>query len=236
MKIILSPSKTQDFSNAIDYKISNPTFEEQADFLARTICKFSKEELGKIMNIKNNLLDETFHSFQSFDDAKSNPAICTYTGLVYKYMNISDYNNSMLDYLDEHLCILSALYGVLKPFDGIKPYRLDMKMTILEESLYKFWKERVITYFEGETILNLASNEFSKMITLPMITVAFREYKDEKYKNLATYSKMARGMLLDYIIKHQIEDIDSLREISFENYHYNASLSDDKTITFTRND
>lgn len=235
MKIILSPSKTQDFTRNMNRKITTPFYDKRAGELADKIRLMSTEQLARAMNIKDQILEDTYEGYQRFGEAKRNPAIYTYTGLVYKYMNISGYNDSMLAYLEEHLRILSALYGVLSPFDGIKPYRLDMKSTIMRESLYSYWKEPIQQYFQEEEILNLASEEFAKMISLPMKTVGFRDYKDEKYKNLATYAKMARGMLLDYMVKHQIKEIDELKSISFEQYHYNEGLSDDNIIMFTRN-
>lgn len=236
MKIILSPSKTQDFTTAGTTPVHEPRFMLKAEKLARKIARIPKKELSAIMNLNGELLEETYRNFKNYSVNTPNPAIYTYTGLVYKYMAISDYSDDMLNYLDSHLCILSALYGVLRPFDGIKPYRLDMKMSVTKQNLYSLWKKDMLEYFENETIIDLASGEFSKMIPLPKTTIGFREFKDGKYKNLATYSKMARGMLLDLMVKAQIDSIDHLKELEFEGYHFNRQLSKDNLILFSRDD
>lgn len=236
MKIILAPSKTQDFSSTRPSIPTDPVFIKKANTLANKLKRMSKSTLGETMSIKDQLLEETYANYKNFSSATSSHAIDTYIGLVYKYMNLSTYNAKMLDYLDQHLRILSALYGVLKPFDGIKPYRLDMKMSMMKTSLYDYWQKDMLSYFEGETIIDLASTEFSKMIPLPKTTIGFRDYKKGSYKNLATYSKMARGMLLDYMITNHIEMIDDLKSVEFEGYHYNQKLSSDSLIIYSRYD
>ncbi len=134
------------------------------------------------MNIDGQLFDETWHNIKNFQDNGYSPVIHTYTGLVYKYLNLKDYDPSMLAFMDQHLVILSAMYGALRPLDGIRPYRLDMKMQIMTKTLYEFWQKDLESYFKGETIIDLASTEFSKMISLPKTTIGFRDFKDGKYK------------------------------------------------------
>lgn len=234
MKIILSPSKTQNFDNTYNGPVTEPVFISEAEYLTKQLKRMSKEMLSKTMKIEGTLLEETSYNIKNFDILTHSPAIHTYTGLVYKYMNLSDYNDSMLSFMNEHLVILSALYGILKPMDGIKPYRLDMKMKIMNLSLYDYWKTSITKQLKGETIIDLASNEFSKMVPLPKVSIGFRQQQGDQYKNIATFSKMARGQLLDSIIKHQINEIEDLKALIFDGYTYNDSLSDEQTLFFTR--
>lgn len=236
MKIILSPSKTQDFNPKYETAVHEPEFYHKATSLNKKLGHLSKVKLGLVMKISGDLLDKAYDDIKAFDHASPSHAISTYTGLVYKNLSY-DYDAPMMAYLNKHLVILSALYGALKPYDGIKPYRLDMKMSIMKQTLYNFWKKDMNHYFKNEDlILDLASTEFSKMIPWPKMTVGFREYKDGAYKNLATYAKMARGKLLDQLIKRQLTDINSIKSLEFDGYHYNEALSDDTTIIFSRND
>lgn len=235
MKIILSPSKTQDFS--IDYHgpVSVPAYQAKAFELNALLQTASKEALGKLMKINGDLLDETYANISAFMENEVKPCITVYTGLVYKYFDLPSYGKDEISYLNNHLCILSAQYGVLKPYDGIHPYRLDMKMKPEGMNLYAFWQESMVEKFLNEdVIIDLASNEFSKMVKGNKITVGFRDCKNGKYKNLATYSKMARGMLLHQMIMNKTQSIDELKQLTFDRYRYNDEISTDNLVIFSR--
>ncbi|PKM54135.1 MAG: peroxide stress protein YaaA [Firmicutes bacterium HGW-Firmicutes-5] len=235
MKIIISPSKTQNYSRIHKSAVHEPLFNKEALYLNQRLKKLSKKSLSHLMGIDNTLLEQTYSNIKDFDIATPNCAISTYTGLVYKQLSLDTYNNEQIEYLEKHLVILSAMYGALKPFDGIKPYRLDMKMPLIRPSLYKYWEKPLAHYFKNETVLiDLSSNEYGKMLPSHKITVKFMEKKDPEYKNIATYSKIARGQLLDLMIKNQITQPHQLKTVSFEGYHYNANLSNERSIVFTR--
>jgi cytoplasmic iron level regulating protein YaaA (DUF328/UPF0246 family) len=235
MKIILSPSKTQDFTSPYNTAVFEPSYLKEATKLAHKIAKMSKKNLSALMTIEGDLLEKTYQSYKSFDGAVPAPAITTYTGLVFFHLNLDTYNDEDLTYMKDHLILLSALYGALNPFDGIKPYRLDMKMPITKQSLYHYWHKIMLAHFKDEPlIIDLASNEFSKMVPYPKTSIGFLQEKDGHYKNLATYSKMARGQLLDLMIKGHINDLETLKLVTFEGYTYNNGLSTEDKLIFTR--
>lgn len=198
----------------------------------KTLQGFTKEELASSYKIKGDLLDKTYEHIINYNQLKRYQAFPSFTGLVYKQLSIDSYDMNDIEYVNKHVRILDAFYGVLEPSTLITPYRLDMK-TNIGLNLYKHYD--LSPLFENELIINLASNEFSKMITLPMISIHFREQKGEVYKNLATYSKMARGMFLEFMIKNKVTNIEEIKRISLEGYSYNDALSDSSNLFFTRN-
>ena len=236
MKIILSPSKTQTDERIVDQPIKEPKYQNKADQLAEIITKKSEDELALIMKLKGKLFAETFQRYQKYKADDCNHAIASYTGTVFKEIDIKNYNTEEINYLREHLIILSALYGPLRPMDGIKPYRLDMKMKIMDQSLYEYWTETITSVFDDkECIINLASGEFSKLVKKPMITIEFKESKEDgSYKTVGTYAKKARGMMVNYIIKNQIEDIEEIKAFNLEGYSFNQTISKDSIWIFTR--
>lgn len=237
MKILLAPSKTRNYKTClIEKALTEPIFKQEADFLFAEIKKYSKEEIAKIMKIKNPLLDQTFEEYQMFEVATQHPAIYSYTGMVFKELEVMTYDDDQQRYLESNLRILSAMYGVLKPYDGVKYYRLDMKMKVLEMSSYKFWKNKInAKILEDELIVNLSSTEFSKMVDCPIVNIEFKEkISQNTYKNVGVYSKMARGKMANYMIKNQIESLEGIFEFDLVGYAYNKLLSTDQNIVFTR--
>ncbi|GAA0179680.1 YaaA family protein [Clostridium sediminicola] len=235
MKIIISPSKTQDFHRKLFNKTETPLFINNADKIVKEIQKLSKKELAAMMKIKGKILDKTYSDYDNYFNNCSNHAISSYNGAVFKEINMEVLDKNDMVYAEKHLRILSALYGVLKPLDEIRPYRLDMNMKITNMDLYKFWQKNMDDYFSGEDlIINLASREFSKLINLPMVTIEFKEEIDGKYKIVGTYAKKARGMMVNFLIKNKIEDYEKIKEFTMDKYKYNKELSLDKKIVFSR--
>lgn len=234
MKIILSPSKAQTFSDKNRQTDSEPVFSKEINRLVNKIKRMSKKEMSRVFKISGSLLDQTYEDYKKFDVNFTNSAIDAYQGLVFKQLTIDE---EALKYLSRHLVILSALYGVLKPLDQIKPYRLDMKVKIYDkQSLKEFWKNKVSSMFDqDELIINLASDEFSQVVDREMIDIIFKEKTaDKEYKVSGTYSKIARGRMLQYLMENQIEDINFIKEYKKDGYEYNSELSDSNHIVFTR--
>lgn len=234
MKIIISPSKAQVFSDGKEQLEQKLIFNEETNRLVNKIKKMNKTEMSRAFKVSGTLLEKTYQDYKKFDVNFSNPAIYAYQGLVYKQLTIDE---NALEYLSEHLIILSALYGALKPLDLIKPYRLDMKVKLYDkQSLKEFWKVKLSSVFEdNEIIINLASDEFSQVIERDMINIIFKEETDDhEYKISGTYSKMARGSMLQYLMENNIEDIQFIKEFKKDGYQYNSELSDIKNIVFTR--
>jgi len=231
MKIVISPSKTADYQLHPALTSSEIPYPKATKKLLSSIRKFNKEALGKALTIKGNILDQTYKEYKDYHKSPSYHAFASFNGLVFKQLDKSSYTESSYRYIESHLRILDALYGYTKPGTRIKPYRLDMKAK-LGFSLYQFWQ--INEAFSDSLIINLASKEFAQMLDMPMVTVEFYERQNGKLKSLATYSKMARGKLLNYIILNEITTIEEIAQFREQNYQYDKSLSTTDTIVFTR--
>jgi len=235
MKIIISPSKTQKIRQDLEVIGTMPIFQEKADKLAKHLKNTTKKTLEEKMKINGLLLKSVYNLYQNYDSQESGHAVLSYIGTVFKELELTSMTQRNRTYMNEHLRILSALYGVLRPYDLIKPYRLDMKMGLHPKSLYQYWKDSLGDYFDQETIINLASIEYATLIDLPMITIEFREKKEDgKYSNVGYYSKVARGKMLNQLLINQIEDVKMIKTIQFDGYSFNESLSNQTQWFFTR--
>ena len=184
------------------------------------------------MKISKTLLDKTYENLQNYDKLPIFKAFDAFNGLVYKGLQKELYHLEEYEYIDNKIVILDAFYGILLPGNLIKQYRLDMKMKIRID-LYTFWD--INDYFKDELIINLASIEFSKMITpKKMVNISFLQHQNGSYVNLATYSKQARGQFLNYLILNKIKTLSKMCEFAEANYTFNKALSNDSNLVFTR--
>ncbi len=169
-------------------------------------------ELANVINNKYNVIKEEKHQ-----------ALFFYNGISFKYLDPTTLN---IDYLNNNLVILSALYGQLSPLDLINEYRLDFT----DKSLYKYHD-----IYIDDVVINLASNEYLKMIKCKkLINIEFKEYKNNKLTTSGTYNKMLRGLLLRYMCINNIEDIKDLKQFSELDYCYNSTLSTETNLLFTK--
>ena len=232
MKFILSPSKTLDMTTSDNMVQTTPLFPEQTQSLYQLLQGYSREEIRSLMKIKKTLLDETYQTYQDYPDLPTGQALLSYTGLVFKQLDVNHLSDFAIDYLSNHLYILDAMYGLLRPTDIIKPYRLDFKMS-LEKNLYDFWS--IDEILADEIIVNLASKEYAKMLSKkPDITISFKENKNGKYRTIGTYAKMARGQFLRFCAENKIEEIPRLKQFNNDGYTFNETLSTDHHFVFTR--
>ena len=245
MKIIFSPSKEMREENIFKNKkieFTESKFKDKTNILINILKEKSISEIENIMKLKGELLNNTYKDIQDYNKLKYIPAISLYYGVSFKELELEDYSEKSLKYLQNNLLILSAFYGVSLPFDLIKKYRLDMTMSIIDKGLYNFWKKDINEYISNildsnEILLNLSSSEFSKLIDnkkTPMINLDFKEEKDGTYKSISTYSKKARGQFLNYLIKNQVSNIENIKKIELNGYSLNEELSDKKNFIFTR--
>ena len=245
MKIIFSPSKEMREENIFESKkieFTESKFKDKTNILIGILKEKSLSEIENIMKLKGELLNKTYKDIQDYDKLKSIPAISMYYGVSFKELKLEDYSEKSLEYLENNLLILSALYWILLTFDLVKKYRLDMTMSIIDKGLYNFWKKDINDYISNilskdEVLLNLASSEFSKLIDnkkISMINIDFKEEKDGAYKSVSTYSKKARGQFLNYLIKNQIANLEDIKKIKLDGYSLNKDLSDEKNLIFTR--
>lgn len=248
MIIILSPAKTLDFSRRIQSnQHSEAIYNDEADKMAQLMKRYSKDELLKVMKMSENLRDLTFQRFQDWDsgDVEMKQAGAAFKGEAYNGLDMTSLDESSLDYAQNHLRILSGMYGVLRPYDLIKPYRLEMGSKLKTGSLYKHWKEKITSAINddlekyGGPIINLASQEYfsvidAKKLNAMVITPLFKETKGDALKTIVVYTKKARGMMARYIIENALSQVDDLKKFNKDAYSYNADLSDEDTLLFTR--
>lgn len=257
MITVLSPAKTLDFDAAINYskEFSDFDFSTQSKKLAKTLKKYTPERIGALMNISEKLSNLNYERFQDwkfpFDESKTNAAIAIFKGDVYQGLNVESWEESDFDFAQNHLRILSGLYGILKPLDKILPYRLEMgtKLEIGEaKNLYEFWGEKLIRYLSKELkpqpiLLNLASVEYFKALdhkkqlkNVQVISPVFKDYKNGKYKIISFYAKKARGLMASFVIKNRINDVESLKAFSTEGYLYSEEESKPNQPVFLRDE
>ena len=245
MKIIFSPSKEMREENIFknkEIKFTESKFKDKTNILINALKEKSISEIENIMKLKGELLNNTYKDIQDYNKLKYIPAISIYYGVSFKELELEDYSEKSLKYLQNNLLILSAFYGVSLPFDLIKKYRLDMTISIIDKGLYNFWKKDINEHISNildsnEILLNLSSSEFSKLIDnkkTPMINLDFKEEKDGTYKSISIYSKKARGQFLNYLIKNQVSNIENIKKIELNGYSLNEKLSDKKNFIFTR--
>lgn len=247
MKIIISPSKTKKI-NKLPVELKNISIEEN-DFypeilypritneIIERIKMFSVEEIEKKFKLKKDKAEKLLEFYQNYENEKSGNALASYTGVAYKSIGIDTFDIEDFEYLESHLVILSALYGILTPYTNIKEYRLDMTNSIFEnKSLYEVWKSSVNEYFEKEdVILNLASKEYSKLIKSDnLIDFEFWNDTNGKLKQISTNSKKMRGFTLNYIIKNRITNINNLKDITLNEYIFNKDMSSKKKFVYVK--
>lgn len=206
-------------------------------------------EYGKIKRVwkcSEKLAELNYERIHSMDlHKKLTPAILSFQGLQYQYIAAHVFTYKELDYLEEHLRILSGFYGVLKPLDGVVPYRLEMKSKFKEwevNSLYDFWADKISRNIQSETnsILNLASKEYSQAVTkyladdIQVVSCVFGEIIDGKVKQKGTLAKMARGEMVRFMAENQIKDLEDIKKFDRLDYSYSQDLSDSTNFVFTK--
>ena len=245
MLIVLSPAKTLDFeSPMLDVPTTLPGYIDQSAVLVKQLKKFSPLEISKLMDISDKLATLNavrFSSWQkNFSSENSRPAIFAFNGDVYEGLNASSLNKKQLQFAQEHLRILSGLYGILKPLDLMQPYRLEMGTALVNKAgkdLYAFWRSQLTTNMKSELsghqhpfLINLASEEYFKVLDMkelgyPVISPVFLDEKDGKYKIISFYAKKARGLMARFIIDHQVKSLAKLTTFDYEGYQYCESES-----------
>jgi cytoplasmic iron level regulating protein YaaA (DUF328/UPF0246 family) len=241
MKIILSPSKTQNHERKRKEKGKNLLKEDMSKELFNYLKSLSKDELGKELDIQGNLLDRTYKLYQehSFDD-QTIPAIECYNGAVFKQLNLENYNQEEFSYLQDKLIILSPMYGPLHSDTEIWPYRLEMKLKPDDINLYDYWQEIMKDYFaDVDLIINLASNEYSKVVEKNyqgrIIDFYFKEEKEDgSLKTVGYYVKQNRGKMLNQMIKNQVKGIEEIKKIELDGYKFNEEHSNENEFYFIK--
>lgn len=200
----------------------------------------TQDELKKIYNINDSVLSQVAQYLEAFKIKTSFQAIDLYNGLSYRWLKNENLSQDDYRYLNDHLIILSALYGPIRPDTLIKAYRLDFntKIKIENRSLKSIWKKVYNDSFNPEDpVINLASDEFSSLLDrdrLEIIDVEFFEEKENKLKKHSTISKKGRGQMTAFMAKNRLEEIDQIKEFDYDGYLFSKELSDDKKLVFIK--
>ena len=247
MKIIISPAKKMNTDTDFPAAPGIPVFLEKTRALMQAVRKLSPAEAKAVWKCNDKLAELNYRRFQSMDLERGlTPAVLSYEGLQYQHMAPAVFSETALQYIEEHLRILSGFYGVLKPFDGVTPYRLEMQAKLSvngKKDLYDFWGDslyRELTKDGDKTIVNLASKEYSKAVEKYLspedrfITVEFGELTEGKVKQKGTFAKMARGEMVRFMAENQVEDVEKLRDFQGLGLSYCGKLSDDSRYVFVK--
>lgn len=254
MLIVISPAKTLDFENeSITKTHTQPDFLEDSEKLIRKLRTLSRKKLGSLMNISPALAQLNqeryieWHPEFSFDNAKQ--ALLAFKGDVYLGLDAESFEEEDLAFAQNHLRILSGLYGLLRPLDLMQPYRLEMgtKLPVRrKKNLYQFWGERltkavneVLVMQENPFLVNLASNEYfdalqPELVKARIITPVFKDWKKDQYKVISFFAKKARGRMSSWLIRHRITDPEAIKDFDLDGYGFNPELSEGDSWVFTR--
>lgn len=252
MIILLSPAKHLDFSEVSErFETSEPSLLKRTAELSKTTAKLSATQIKSLMHLSDDLADLNRERFKAFnpENTEGLQAAFAFNGEVYRGLDARHLTGEDLDWAQDRLRILSGLYGILRPLDTVQPYRLEMGTKLKNTkgaNLYEFWGEDIadtikhdLASHKEQTIINLASNEYSraaklKTIGVPVITVDFKEEKDGQLRALMVYAKKARGMMARWIIENRIEDSKQLTAFDIEGYRYEPDGSTPDRLLFTR--
>lgn len=250
MIALISPAKTLDLDPIDLATFTEPEFRKEIKELAGIMKKKSSADLQELMGISENLALLNRDRFKNFSNdftlENSKPALFTFKGDVYRQMEVENYSEEQLAFAQDHLRILSGLYGLLKPLDLIQPYRLEMGIKLANKKasdLYGFWQHKITQALNEATtdgaIINLASREYfkavdQKKLKAKVIQFSFKEFRDGKYKIIAIYAKQARGAMANYIIENQINKPEQLKLFDLDRYEYSEKLSTDAEWVFIR--
>lgn len=251
MLTILSPAKTmRDFH--ISKKGSEPIFHEKAHKIASLLESKSEASLQKLLKVSDVLAKENYGRFKNFknlSDHQKTPAILAYFGDAFKTLAAETYNEDDLSFAQEHLFILSGMYGILRSLDYIAPYRLEISTSLKvqrSKNLYDYWRQPINEYLNNmlddsqhDCILNLASSEYSKVIDLKklkkkMITFHFREWKNGQLKTLSYSAKQSRGAMARYVIINKIVDVNILKSVEILGHTFSAEHSKENDWYFIK--
>ena len=252
MKLVISPAKSLNYESALPTTLSTDSrFLNEAQHLNKLLKKKSAKALSELMHISPNLGQLNYERNQDwaipFTAENARPAIYAFSGDVYRGLDAYTIPTSKLETLQNSVRIISGLYGLLNPLDLVQPYRLEMgtKLPVGKaKNLYEFWRKKVTTALneelkEGELFVNLASQEYFKAIDVksfkvPVIHIDFKEFKNGQHKTIAIFAKLARGYMTRHIIDNVVDTVDGLKTFTTDGYAFDANLSTDTKLVFTR--
>jgi len=254
MLIVISPAKKLDYETPSKTSVfTTPDYMKNSKQLIQRLRDFSALDLAELMKLSMKLAELNFDRYEAWKpkctEKNAKQAVLAFQGDVYQGLDASSFTAADFKFSQQHLQILSGLYGILRPLDLMQPYRLEMG-TRLEtdrgKNLYEFWGSTItqglnqqLKKLKSSTLINLASNEYfksvkTKELDADIITPAFKEFKNGDYKMIGIYAKRARGLMSRYIIKNKLKDPQALKDFDEEGYRFNSKLSEANNWVFTR--
>ena len=228
--------------------LHRPMFLKEAGELLSFLRSLSDSEMAKVWKVKGALLSSSLSSLSmlSLEDIGS-PAIFSYDGIQYTYMSPSSFTDSMLEYAEKNLRIISGLYGLLRPLDGVGTYRLEMESPISIPGygdLYSYWGGKIASSLmeDDRLLVNLASAEYSKAVlpylpsTVTVVTPVFLDWEKGRYVSKGVYAKMERGEMVRFLAETGAETVEDIMKFSSRGYEFSLFLSDSNTLCFVRKD
>ena len=254
MLILLSPAKTLDFNISPQTRnFTQPEFLDEASTLVNILRKYTPKQLQELMSINPGLADLNTKRFFDwhlpFTPENAKQALLVFKGEVYTGLEAQNFSQDDLEFAQDHLRILSGLFGVLRPLDLIQPYRLEMGTRLKTRKgadLYEFWGGKITKSIKkamaesgGNLLVNLASNEYfksldAKKLGAKIITPVFKDFHNGQYRFLTIYGKRARGMMTRFIIQNQISNPEDIKSFDEDGYIFNPGLSKGNEWVFTR--
>ncbi len=253
MILVISPSKTLDFQGQQYPNHTQPEMLKKSQRLIEGLKKLNPGQVRKLMGLSEKLAQLNWQRYQDFSvpfsPTNARQALFAFKGDVYSGLAAETFNAEDLDFAQDHVRILSGLYGVLRPLDLIQPYRLEMGTKIgagRSKNLYEFWDtlvteaiSRDLQHEKQPVLVNLASEEYFKVIRPealngPVLKITFKENRNGTYRVIGIHSKRARGLMVNYVVANHLEKTDDLRNFSSEDYTFNADLSTDAELVFCR--
>ena len=254
MIIVISPAKKLDFKTKSKVKKHTvPGFLDKSAELMEDLRQFAPTDLAVLMNVSDDIANLTFERHSQwktpFDTENALQALLAFKGDVYRGIDANSFSSEDMDFAQDHLRILSGIYGVLRPMDLIQPYRLEMGAkfkTSRGKSLYRFWTDTITSALNRDLkkhrekiLVNLASHEYFRVINEDrlegeVVTPVFREYRNDQYKVVGILAKKARGMMSRFIIRNRLKKTEEIKLFSMDGYSYDDNLSSEKEWVFTR--
>ncbi|TFH88270.1 peroxide stress protein YaaA [Billgrantia azerbaijanica] len=254
MLSVISPAKSLDFETpATTARYTQPDYLEHSQVLIEILRDCSPQRLSELMGISDKLAGLNAARFAEwqppFTPENAKPAAQAFQGDVYQGLAADTFSDAENAFAQEHLRILSGLYGLLRPLDLIQPYRLEMGTKLgnpAGKDLYAFWKplltealDRAVAESGSPVLVNLASNEYfkaidAKRLSARVVTPVFKDEKNGKLKFISFYAKKARGLMVAWIVRQRLDEPDGLKDFNVAGYRFNATLSEGDTLVFTR--
>jgi len=254
MLLLLSPAKKLDYDSPVRTTLhTQPLFVDQSAALIKVLKKKSAADVAALMSLSDALADLNVRRYAAwkprFDPSNSRQAVLAFNGDVYEGLDAPSLSDAQLKWAQEHVAILSGLYGVLRPLDLIRPYRLEMGtrlQTVKGGNLYEYWGSSIADYLNERLaagarplVLNLASEEYFKsvdprVLDARVVQCVFQDFKNGAWKVISFYAKRARGLMARFVIENKIADPARLREFSSEGYAFDEKASAPDKLVFRR--